>query len=52
MSTTEETLTADGPVVGKCGEADHPAGLCEGVEKGVHNEEEEVTAEWAADGQA
>ena len=48
----EETLTADGPVVGECRKADDPAGSCEGVEERVHNEEEEVAAERAANGQA
>ena len=48
----EESLATDGPVVGECRKADDPAGSREGVEERVHNEEEEVAAEGAANGQA
>ena len=48
----EETLAADGPVIGECRKADDPAGRRKGVKERVHNEEEEVAAERAANGQA
>ena len=41
---SEESLAADCPVVSKRGESDNRTGVCECVERRVHNNEEEVAA--------